>query len=121
MAASQISGVAGPENAAATDLIYLDARQVCAAHRKISGHVRSRSSEHSRAGKTILEVADPKFAFAKAAAWLLPRATPNSSIHSTAIVAPTAKIAANVSIGPYAVIEEEAEIGAGTTIGAFAF
>ena len=84
--------------------------------------MRARSAEcEIRNGKTILEVADPKFAFAKAAAWLLPRAMPKSSIHSTAIVSPTAKIAENVSIAPYAVIEEEAEIGAGTTIGAHAF
>ncbi len=41
-------------------------------------------------------------------------------IHSTAIVAPGAKIAEGVEIGPYAVIGEYVSIGAGTTVGAHA-
>ena len=116
-----ITGVAGPESAAATDLIYLDAPKFAQRIEKSAAVCVLAPANTRAAGKTILEVADPKFAFAKAAAWLLPRATPKSSIHSTAIVSPTAKIAENVSIGPYAVIEEETEIGAGTTIGAHAF
>ena len=79
--------------------------------------------------KSIIEHADPKFAFAKAAAWIQlqpesaqhPRAQAKPNIHATAIIAPSAKIGATTVIGPYAVIEEEAEIGAGTSIGAFAF
>jgi UDP-N-acetylglucosamine acyltransferase len=39
-------------------------------------------------------------------------------IHSTAIVHPEARLAADVEIGPYAVIDEHVEIGAGTRIGA---
>ena len=116
-----LTGVAGPENATATDIIYLDAPKFAARVEKSAAMCVLAPPNTRAAGKTILEVADPKFAFAKAAAWLLPRATPKSSIHSTAIVSPTAKIAENVSIGPYAVIEEEAEIGAATTIGAHAF
>ena len=116
-----LTGVAGPENATATDLIYLDAPKFAARVEKSAAKCVLAPPSIRAAGKTILEVADPKFAFAKAAAWLSPRATPKSSIHSTAIVSPTAKIAENVSIGPYAIIEEEAEIGAGTTIGAHAF
>jgi UDP-3-O-[3-hydroxymyristoyl] glucosamine N-acyltransferase len=116
-----ITGVAGPENAAATDLIYLDAPKFALRIEKSAAMCVLAPLNTRAAGKTILEVADPKFAFAKAAAWLSPHPTPKSSIHSTAIVSPTAKIAENVSIGPYAVIEEETEIGAGTTIGAHAF
>jgi UDP-3-O-[3-hydroxymyristoyl] glucosamine N-acyltransferase len=116
-----ITGVASPESATATDLIYLDAPKFAARIEKSAAKCVLAPPNTRAAGKTILEVADPKFAFAKAAAWLLPHATPKSGIHSTAIVSPTAKIAENVSIGPYAVIEEEAEIGAGTTIGAHAF
>jgi UDP-3-O-[3-hydroxymyristoyl] glucosamine N-acyltransferase len=116
-----ITGVAGPENAAATDLIYLDAPKFAPRIEKSSAMCVLAPLNTRAAGKTILEVVDPKFAFAKAAAWLSPLATPKSSIHSTAIVSSTAKIADNVSIGPYAVIEEEADIGASTTIGAHAF
>ena len=38
-------------------------------------------------------------------------------IHATAIIDPSAKIAADVSIGPYSVIGPQVEIGAGTVIG----
>lgn len=116
-----ITGVAGPENAVATDLIYLEAPKFAPRIEKSAAMCVLALPDTRAAGKTILEVTDPKFAFAKAAAWLLPRATPKSGVHQTAIVSPTAKIAENISIGPYAVIEEEAEIGAGTTIGAHAF
>jgi UDP-3-O-[3-hydroxymyristoyl] glucosamine N-acyltransferase len=116
-----LTGVAGPENAAANDLIYLDAPKFAPRIEKSAAMCVLAPPDTRAAGKTILEVADPKFAFAKAAAWLLPRATPKSGIHSTAIVSSTAKIAENVSVGPYAVIEGESEIGAGSTIGAHAF
>jgi UDP-3-O-[3-hydroxymyristoyl] glucosamine N-acyltransferase len=116
-----LTGVAGPENATPTELVYLDAPKFAPRVEKSAARCVLAPPNTRLASKTILEVPDPKFAFAKAAAWLLPRATPKSSIHSTAIVSPTAKIAENVSIGPYAVIEEEAEIGAGATIGAQAF
>lgn len=43
------------------------------------------------------------------------------SIHSTAIVHPSANIAEGVKIGPYAVIEENVIIGAGSSIGPHAF
>ncbi len=38
-------------------------------------------------------------------------------IHSTAIVHPGARLAADVEIGPYAIIGERVSIGAGTTVG----
>ena len=116
-----ITGVAGPENATTTDLIYLDAPKFAPRVEKSAAKCVLAPPNTRSPGKTILEVTDPKFAFAKAAAWLLPRAKPKSGIHPTAIVSPTAKTAKDVSIGPYAVIEEEAEIGAGTAIGAHAF
>src|ERR1700739_3183001 len=116
-----ITGVAGPESAAATDLIYLDAPKFAQRIEKSAAVCVLAPANTRAAGKTILEVADPKFAFSKAAAWLTPGAAPKSAIHPTAIVSLTAKLAKNVSIGPYAVIEEEVEIEAGTTIGAHAF
>jgi UDP-3-O-[3-hydroxymyristoyl] glucosamine N-acyltransferase len=119
-----ISGVASPEKARAEDLIYL-----------ASSRHASRATESAAlcvlvpkgarlAGKTAIEARDPKFAFAKAAAWLLasPAAPAKSAaIHPTAVIAPSAKLGARVSVGPYAVIEEGVEIGKGTSIGPFCF
>jgi UDP-3-O-[3-hydroxymyristoyl] glucosamine N-acyltransferase len=118
---AQISGVAAPERAQAGDLIYADSpRHQERAADSAARCVLARSGTRL-AGKTILEVAAPKFAFAKAAQWLLPEAAPAAAIHPTAIVAPGAKVGAGAHIGPYVVIEEGAEIGAGTVIEAFCF
>jgi UDP-3-O-[3-hydroxymyristoyl] glucosamine N-acyltransferase len=117
----EVSGAADPARARASDLIYLDSPK----HRERvakSAAVCVLSRPGVRLpGKTILEAADPKFAFAKAADWLLPKPATQAAVHPTAIVAATAKLAENVSVGPYVVVEEDAEIGAGTAIEAFCF
>ena len=120
-AQAQISGMADPARARASDLIYLDSpkhreRVSASAARCVLARPGVRLAE-----KSILETPDPKFAFAKAAEWLLPKPVLPAAIHPTAIIAPSAKLAANVSVGPYVVIEEETQIGAGTAIEAFCF
>ncbi|MGA8145617.1 MAG: UDP-3-O-(3-hydroxymyristoyl)glucosamine N-acyltransferase [Candidatus Acidiferrales bacterium] len=116
-----VSGVAGPGNASPSDLIYLDAPKFTARVEASAAKCVLAPPGAQLTNKTVLEIADPKFAFAKAAAWLAPQAASKSSIHPTAIIAPSAKVAANVTIGPYAVIEEDVAIGAASVIGAFAF
>jgi UDP-3-O-[3-hydroxymyristoyl] glucosamine N-acyltransferase len=116
-----ISGVANPESANAEDLIYADSpRQVERAAASAARCVLAiRGADLS--GKTVLEVENPKLAFAKAAAWLLPRPPLRPEIHPTAIVAATARLAPNIRVGPYVVIEDEVEIGTGTAVDAFCF
>jgi UDP-3-O-[3-hydroxymyristoyl] glucosamine N-acyltransferase len=116
-----LSGVAMPENARAEDLIYVDSPR----HRQ--------QAEDSAAkcvlapvglqlkGKTILAAENPKLAFAKASARLLPKFAPPAGVHATAIVPSSARIGVNVSIGPYVVIEDEVEIGEGSIVEAFCF
>jgi UDP-3-O-[3-hydroxymyristoyl] glucosamine N-acyltransferase len=118
---AEVSGVADPTRARASDLVYLDSpnqteRVAASAARCVLARPGVRLP-----GKTILEVGEPKFAFAKAADWILPKPLLQAAVHPTAIVAPNAKLAENVSVGPYVVIEEGAEIGAGTTVEAFCF
>lgn len=116
-----IEGVASPEGACATDLIYVDAaKHLERAAASRAACVIARSGTRI-AGKTILEVEAPKLAFAKAAAWILERRAANATIHATAIVDATARIGMGVAIGPYAVIEADAEVDAGCEIGAFCF
>src|SRR5579884_3381940 len=69
---ASLSGVAGPEKARPEDLIYLDSsknreRAANSAARVVLAHPSVRLN-----AKTIIEVAQPKLAFAKAAAWLVP-------------------------------------------------
>lgn len=116
-----IQGVAGPERARAEDLIYVDSpRHVDRAQKSAARCVLAKTGTQLD-GKTIIEVGEPKFAFAKAAAWLLPQQAPLALIHPTAIVPPNAHIGADVSIGAYVVIEDAVEIGANTVIEPFCF
>ena len=73
------------------------------------------------AGKTLLRAANPKVAFAKAAAWLVPAVPIATGIHPTAVISSTAQLARGVSVGPFAVIEDNVQVGEGTEIGAFCF
>jgi UDP-3-O-[3-hydroxymyristoyl] glucosamine N-acyltransferase len=118
---AQVSGVSSPERAGANDLIYLDApkhqeRAAASRARCVAAHPGVRL-----AGKTVLEAANPKLAFAKAGSELAAAPLPRTETHATAIIAADARVEANVSIGPYVVIEPGAEIGSGTMIEAFCY
>lgn len=120
-ASVEIEGVASPEKAGPKDLIYVDSarhldRAEKSAARCLLAHEGTRLS-----GKTVIQVTEPKLAFAKAAAWLLPKAAPLSLVHATALVAPGVRLGPNISIGAYVVIEDDVEIGANTVIEPFCF
>jgi UDP-3-O-[3-hydroxymyristoyl] glucosamine N-acyltransferase len=117
----QLSGVAAPDSASAADLIYVETGR----------HLASAAASQSLCvviapglavdGKTLLRAANPKLAFARAAAWLVPPAPIATGLHPTAVISPTAQLSRGVSVGPYAVIEENVKIGEGSEIGAFCF
>src|SRR5579864_8590225 len=117
-AALEITGVAAPERAGAKQLIYVEAAKHAERAAVSAASCVIAPEGIALPGKTILRSGKSKVAFAKAAALLLERAPIASGIHPTAIVAPLARIGANVSIGPYAVIGEDAHVGDGTQIGA---
>lgn len=66
--------------------------------------------------RTVIVVAKPRVAFARAAQWLLPPRLPAPGVHETALVAPDAALDAEVSIGAWTVVEAGARIGARTAI-----
>lgn len=117
-AGQKISGVASPEGADAEDLIYVDSPKHLERAARSAARCVIVALEATVEGKTLLRVPNPKLAFAKAAAWLLPEPQVAIGIHATAVVSPQARLAASVAVGPYAVIEDGAEIGTGTQIGA---
>lgn len=114
----ELVSVAAPERAGPKHLIYLEAaKHADRALASAATCVVAGEGIHLP-GKTVLRSAQPKVAFAKAAALLLERAPIASGVHLTAIVAPLANLGSGVGIGPYAVIGEDARIGDGTQIGA---
>ena len=116
-----ISGIASPERAQPTDLVYLDSVGQRDRIAKSAARCVIALPGERIAGKTMIEAARPKLAFAKAAQWLLPRVEMRPDIHATALVDSTAELGAHIKIGPYVVVEEHARIGAGTRIEAFGF
>ena len=71
--------------------------------------------------KTIIQVEDPRFAFAKTLHLFAPPLSVPKGVHATAVVAPDARLGDEVGIGPHAVVESGATIGAGTVLFAGAF
>lgn len=68
--------------------------------------------------KNYLISANPSLTFQSIAALLLPQSqSAFSGIHPTAVIHPSAKIAAGVTVGPFAVIDQNVVIGANTFIG----
>jgi len=114
----ELTGVAAPERASSSDLIFVDA----AKHAERAAGSGARCvvvpENISVPGKTLLRAKEAKVAFAKAAALLRESRLIASGVHATAVIAPLAKIAPSASIGPYAVIGEDAHIGENTQIGA---
>lgn len=117
----QITGIAAPESASSEDLIYVDSPRFLESAQRSAAACVIAPRELLVAGKTQIFAPQPKLAFAKAAAWLLPSRAIAAGIHPTALVDPTARLAPGVAIGPYVVVEAGVQIGAGTQVGAFCF
>ena len=116
--AIELQGVAAPERAGPYDLIYVE-KAKHAGRAEASAALCVIAPENlALKGKTILRSAQPKLAFAKAAALIVEQAPIATGIHPTAVVAPLAKVSTNAGIGPFAVIGEDAHVGEGTQIGA---
>ena len=64
----------------------------------------------------VIIVQNPKLAFAKAAAVLHPRIQRQSGIHSSALVAGSARIGANVFIGAFCCVGENSVLGSDTQL-----
>jgi len=119
--AARISGIGSAERAGAEDLIYASAEKNYAQATASAARCVIASAGARIAGKTIIEADDPKFAFAKAADWLLPKPAGAPGIHPTAVVAASATVPASASVGPYAVIEDDVVLGAESRVEAFCF
>ena len=114
----ELAGVAAPERAASSDLIFVDSAKYAAGAETSAAKCAVLPAGLMVAGKTALRTKDAKLAFAKAAALLRDASVIANGVHPTAVIAPLAKIAPGASVGPYAVIGEDAHIGANTQVGA---
>jgi len=117
-ARANLRGVASLAGAKPGDVVYIESeKHLPAALASPASAVLAGSGAFVR-DKTIIRVANPKLAFARAAAALSPEPPLVTGRHPTAVIHPSARLADGVAVGAYAVIEENARIGARCQIGA---
>ncbi len=113
-----VTGYASLERARTGDLIYLDAEKHLARALASPASVLLIGRGVSARGKVLIQVENPKLAFARAVEWLDPEPRLPAGIHPTAIIDASAEIGPGVAIGPHAVVEAGVRIGARCQIGA---
>jgi UDP-3-O-[3-hydroxymyristoyl] glucosamine N-acyltransferase len=111
-ATANLTGFATASHAKPGDLTfaenaeYFAAAETCAATAIIAG------KDFSSTKKTVIRVANPRVAYAKAVAIFFPEPKFTAGIHPSAVVAKSAQVDATAHIGPHCVIGERAQIGA---------
>jgi UDP-3-O-[3-hydroxymyristoyl] glucosamine N-acyltransferase len=116
----QVGGVASIASASRNDLVFVeDEKYLLPALQSGAGAVIAGEFALNSAGKPLLISNHPKLTFARAARLLHDgnRAV-QAEAHTSALVNPTARLAARVVVEERAVIAEDVEIGEGTRIGA---
>jgi UDP-3-O-[3-hydroxymyristoyl] glucosamine N-acyltransferase len=124
-----LSGVASITAASPEDLVFVeDEKHLAAALVSRAGAVIARAFAEGSSIKPMLISDHPKLAFARAARFLQERggededkAGGRGSAHGTAVVDPSAKLAAGVVVEECAVVRADVEIGQKSRIGAGAF
>jgi UDP-3-O-[3-hydroxymyristoyl] glucosamine N-acyltransferase len=106
-----INGVAGLEDASASDLAFLANPRYFPKAATTNAAAVIVDLETEIKGKNLLRSDNPYLAFAKAVELFAPAPPRTAGIHSTAIIARDASIGRNPSIGPYVVIEDGVVIG----------
>jgi len=109
-----LESVASLKNAGSHDLSYAEEKFYAEAELSQAACIIVGSGDWPL--KTVIIAANPKLAFARAAAWLLAEADDDAAIHPSATIAPDARIGDRVRIGPGVVIESGAVIGTGAVI-----
>jgi UDP-3-O-[3-hydroxymyristoyl] glucosamine N-acyltransferase len=113
-----ITGVADIETAGAADLSFALARKALAeAYKSSAGCIVVPSDFDNRSQRTVIRSANPRAAFAEAVALLLPPRPVRPGIHTTAVVADSARIDASAEISEHVSVGERSSVGAGTRIG----
>jgi UDP-3-O-[3-hydroxymyristoyl] glucosamine N-acyltransferase len=116
----EITGVASIAQAQPGDLVFVEAEQYLASAlvSQCSAVIAGEFAGASSGSKPLLIAANPRLAFARAAALLYPPKTYPAAIHVTAVVHPSATVARSARVDAYAVIEADAVVGERTHVGA---
>lgn len=117
----EITGVASLEGAQPGDLTFIDSEKHAAQARATRASAVIVPEGQTLEGKTVIQVAHPRWAFAQVVTLFHPPRRPTPGIHPTAVIGDEVTFPPSVSVGPYVVIEEKVRLGERVTIGAAAF
>ena len=109
--ATEITGVAGIEEAAAGQITFVANPKYAAAAKTTAASAVIVSEDFPAIATGMLRSKNPYLGLRPRDRTVLPAAAIRAGIHPTAVIAPTAKMGANAHIGAYVVIDEDVEIG----------
>lgn len=107
----EITGVAGMDEATASELTFLANPKY--ARKLLTTHAAAVivAPDVEVAGRPALRAENPYLTFARALELFFPPFHPPTGIHPTAVIAPDVKLGQRPSIGPYVVVEDGVELG----------
>lgn len=116
-----VSGVAGADQVGSDQMTFAENDKFLKVAESRGAGVIVVPESISESTCTLIQVANPRVAFAKSLELFFPWQKPEAGIHETAVIAEGAQISESASIGAYAVIEAGAEIAEGVVIGAHCY
>jgi len=115
----ELTGVAPLETAGASDVAFAATRKAAAqAESSAAGCLLVPEDWPGPSYRTVIRVAQPRTAFARALNRFCPTAELKPGIHPTAVIGKDVELAAMVYIGPHAVVGDGTRVGAASGIGA---
>lgn len=111
-ASTVLTGFAPADSARAGDLTFAENESYFQRAEQSAASAILVAGDFSSPKKVLIRVANARIAFAKVLPLFFPERVFPAGVHSTAIIAPSAKIDATAHIGPYCVVGESVSIGA---------
>jgi UDP-3-O-[3-hydroxymyristoyl] glucosamine N-acyltransferase len=115
----ELTGMAALEAAGASEVAFVGSRKAAAqADSSAAGCLLVPAEWPNPSYRTVIRVAEPRTAFARAMSRFYPTAELKPGIHPTAVVGSNVEMGALVYIGPHAVVGDGSRVGVATSIGA---
>ena len=115
-ATATLTGFAMIDGAKPGDLTFAETAEYFAAAEASAATAIIAGKEFSSGKKTVIRVANPRIAFAKALAVFFPEPKFAAGIHPSAVVAASAQVDPTAHIGPHCVVGERVKIGANAVL-----
>ena len=111
-AKAALTGFALADNAKAGDLTFAETEEYFLAAEKSAATAIIAGKPFVSSTKTVIRVANPRVAFAKAVTLFFPDPKFSAGIHPSAVIAPSAQVDPRAHVGPHCSVGERAVIGA---------